>query len=56
VLIHGRLDVSLPVDMAWRLHNAWPASELIVVENEGHGGEVMIAELVRAIARFPPAD
>lgn len=55
VLIHGRMDVSLPVDLAWNLHNAWPASELIVVENEGHGGEVMVNELCRAIARFAPA-
>jgi len=56
VLIHGRMDVSLPVDMAWKLHRAWPGSELIVVENEGHGGEVMIDELFRAIARSTPND
>jgi proline iminopeptidase len=53
VLIHGRLDVSSPLDSAWKLHKAWPDSDLIVVD-EGHGGEVMIDELVRAVARFAP--
>jgi proline iminopeptidase len=52
VLIHGRLDVSLPVESAWRLHKQWPASELIVVEDEGHGGPRMIAELLAAIDRL----
>lgn len=42
VLIHGRLDVSGPVDTAWLLHRQWPASELIVVEDEGHGGPAMV--------------
>ncbi|WP_279586466.1 hypothetical protein ACF3NT_09895 [Naumannella halotolerans] len=23
---------------AWQLHRAWPGSELIIVEDEGHGG------------------
>jgi proline iminopeptidase len=54
VLIHGRLDVSLPLETAWNLHKALPTSELVVVGDEGHGGEAMIDELVRAIARFAP--
>lgn len=29
VLIHGRYDVSGPLDTAWRLHNTWPGSTLI---------------------------
>lgn len=49
VLIHGRLDVSSPLETAWRLHQAWPASRLIVVD-EGHGGASMIDEVVDAIA------
>jgi proline iminopeptidase len=52
VLIHGRLDVSSPLVTAWRLHKAWPASELIVVDDEGHGGGAMLTEVVRAIAKF----
>lgn len=55
VLIHGRLDVSSPLETAWRLHRAWPASELVVVENDGHGGEAMVAEVASAVARFTPA-
>jgi len=54
VLIHGRLDVSAPLETAWQLHKAWPGSDLIVVADEGHGGEAMIEELTRAIARFAP--
>lgn len=38
VLIHGRHDVSGPLDTAWRLHRAWPASELVVLGDAGHGG------------------
>jgi proline iminopeptidase len=41
-LIHGRLDVSGPAITPWRLHRAWPDSELIITETEGHGGEVMV--------------
>jgi hypothetical protein len=51
VLIHGRLDVSSPLETAWELHKIWPASELVVVDVDGHGGETMAAELTRAIAR-----
>ena len=43
VLIHGRKDVSGPAITAWELHRAWPASRLIVVEEEGHGGPIMAA-------------
>ena len=51
VLIHGRLDVSSPLETAWRLHKAWPASELVVVETEGHGGPEMADEMTAAISR-----
>jgi len=40
-LIHGRLDVSSPLDAPWRIHQAWPASRLVVVDDEGHGGATM---------------
>jgi proline iminopeptidase len=53
VLIHGRYDVSSPLEVAWKLHRAWPASEFIVIEDEGHGGEKMVQEVTRAIARWP---
>ncbi|PJJ81007.1 proline iminopeptidase [Salinibacterium amurskyense] len=37
-LIHGRRDISGPASTPWRLHQNWPSSELIVIEDEGHGG------------------
>src|SRR5215218_3088454 len=36
-LVTGRVDVSGPPDVAWRLHQAWPGSELVVIEQGGHG-------------------
>lgn len=49
VLIHGRRDVSGPAITAWELHRAWPASELVIVEEEGHGGPMMAAHWHRAM-------
>ncbi|MGO1974195.1 MAG: prolyl aminopeptidase [Propionibacteriaceae bacterium] len=40
-LIHGRLDISGPVQTAWDLQRGWPGSELIIIEGDGHGGESM---------------
>jgi proline iminopeptidase len=40
-LIHGRLDVSSPLDAPWRLHQAWLGSALVIVDDEGHGGDQM---------------
>lgn len=37
VLIHGRLDLSSPVDIPWMLAKNWPASELILIDEAGHG-------------------
>jgi proline iminopeptidase len=48
VLVHGRLDVSGPLDTAYDLHRAWPASRLVVVD-EGHGGQAMTAAMVQAL-------
>lgn len=36
VLIHGRRDMSCPIETAVALHRAWPGSELIVLEDSGH--------------------
>lgn len=54
VLIHGRLDVSGALTTAWQLHKRWPNSELVVMEDEGHGGDAMVEAAIRAIARFAP--
>jgi proline iminopeptidase len=49
VLIHGRLDLGSPLATAWRLAQAWPGSELVVVGGAGHDardigmGEAIVA-------------
>ena len=51
-LIHGRLDLSGPLDAPWRIHQAWPGSELIIVDEEGHGGDVMDTHWRRILANL----
>jgi proline iminopeptidase len=36
VLIHGRLDLSCPIDTAWELARAWPDATLHVLGRTGH--------------------
>ena len=50
-LIHGRRDVSGPAIVAWRLHQAWPGSELVIDEGEGHGGPSMVEAWCTANSR-----
>lgn len=38
ILIHGRYDVSSPLETAWRLSQAWSTSQLRVLDDAGHGG------------------
>lgn len=52
VMIHGRYDVSGPLDTAWRMHLAWPGSELVVLDDAGHGGGSFTSELVKALDGF----
>lgn len=52
ILIHGRLDISSPLETAWALHRSWPNSQLIVIDDEGHGGPRMVEEINRAVAQF----
>jgi proline iminopeptidase len=53
VLVHGRLDVGAPLEDAWRLAERWPAAELVVVEDAGHGAGAAIGAAVRAgVARL----
>ncbi|MEJ3749883.1 prolyl aminopeptidase [Actinomycetes bacterium KLBMP 9797] len=54
VLIHGRLDISSPLDDPWHLAQAWPDSELIVIGDAGHGArdEETQAAIVAATDRF----
>lgn len=52
VLVHGRLDVSGPLATAWRLHRSWPGSELVVLEDTGHGGPSMTTVVQETLARW----
>ncbi|MDQ4104299.1 MAG: prolyl aminopeptidase [Actinomycetota bacterium] len=52
VLIHGRYDISGPLDTAWRLHRSWPNSKLVVLDDAGHGGGSFTSELVGALDSF----
>ncbi len=53
VLIHGRYDVSSPLETAWRLSRQWATSELQVLEDAGHGGgESLLAAINDGLARF----
>lgn len=36
VLIHGRVDVSSPLDIAWRLSTRWTSARLHVIGDAGH--------------------
>ena len=36
VIVQGRYDVVCPLESAWALHKAWPASELTVIPDAGH--------------------
>jgi proline iminopeptidase len=53
VLIHGRYDVSSPLETAWRLSQRWTTSRLQVIADAGHGGgEVFLAAIVDALTQF----
>jgi proline iminopeptidase len=49
VLIHGRYDVSSPLETAWRIHRKWEGSELTIVDDAGHGGASMPERIVEAM-------
>lgn len=58
VLIHGRCDVSGPLDVAWDLHQRWTTSDLIVLDDAGHGNAdsfpTTITEALNTFARHAP--
>ena len=52
VLLHGRLDLAGPPDVAWQLVRAWPGAELHFVPG-GHTGDAeMDQRLLEATDRF----
>ncbi len=57
-LICGRLDLGSPIEGAWLLHEAWPGSELSIVENAGHETTTpgMMETILAAIDRHCSVD
>ncbi|WP_030167504.1 prolyl aminopeptidase [Streptomyces sp. NRRL S-813] len=53
-LVQGSLDLGNLLGIAWRLHHAWPDSELIVVDEAGHdfGAPGVVDALVAAMDRY----
>jgi proline iminopeptidase len=53
VLIHGRYDVSSPLETAWRLSQHWATSRLHVLDDAGHGGgDTFVAAVVGTLNQF----
>jgi proline iminopeptidase len=48
VLIHGRQDLSSPIDTAWELARAWPSAELVTIPDSGHTGSPALGHQLRA--------
>ncbi|MDX3633070.1 prolyl aminopeptidase [Streptomyces europaeiscabiei] len=53
-LVQGSLDPGNLLGIVWRLHHAWPGSELIVIDDVGHsaGAPDMAAALVAATDKY----
>lgn len=53
VLINGRFDFQSPIGNAWALSRVWRKSELVIVDQAGHGTDEKVSqELVQATDRF----
>ena len=53
VLIHGRYDVSSPLETAWRLNKRWDTSALHIFDDAGHGGgDTFMPTVIGALNRF----
>ncbi|MEI2616909.1 MAG: prolyl aminopeptidase [Thermomicrobiales bacterium] len=48
-LIHGRYDISSPLQTAWELSKRWTTSQLTVMQDAGHGGEDLPGLVVDAL-------
>jgi proline iminopeptidase len=52
VLIHGRLDLGAPPDVAWQLARVWPGAELHLVGTGHGGGPDMVSHMMDATNGF----
>jgi proline iminopeptidase len=56
VLIHGRYDVSSPLETPWLLSEGWTTSRLHVLDDAGHGGgDTLTAAIVDSLTQFATA-
>lgn len=51
-LLHGRYDISSPLETAWRLHKAWRGSVLHIIDDAGHGGGAMSERVTAVMSRI----
>jgi proline iminopeptidase len=53
VLIHGRLDLSSPLDVAWKPAKLWAAATLHIVADVGHtAGGAVSDHMIDVLDRF----
>jgi proline iminopeptidase len=52
VIINGRFDMACPPSAAYRLHQHWPGSELVIVELDGHFGPGIKQALLEAVVKM----
>lgn len=54
-MVHGRYDVSGPLDVAWQLSKVWPDGELVVVGDAGHSGGGLTPAMIGYLDRVADA-
>jgi proline iminopeptidase len=52
-LVNGRFDLQAPIANAWALHQVWPRTELVIVDDAGHAADepALTHALMRALRR-----
>lgn len=56
VIIQGTMDLVNLVGTPWQLAAAWPGSELVLIDDAGHGGNpALISAIIAATDRFARA-
>ncbi|MBC8091892.1 MAG: prolyl aminopeptidase [Pseudonocardia sp.] len=55
VMVHGRYDVSGPLEVAWQLSKVWPDGELAVVGDAGHSGGGLTPTIIEYLDRVAEA-
>jgi proline iminopeptidase len=56
VLVHGRLDLGSPFDVAWQLAEAWPDAKIAAIGSGHRPGDEMDARLIEATEAFAKVD